>query len=235
MPTSKPEKLAAAILTSVRSRENVRVLYATPSEKLGRTSPKVLDGLEKDIGAGLPPEIRAFYSGAEQLGLVWQEDKGQETKEQPAGWNELCDTDGEFWQKALRPSRDYSKRGGMICIPSAVEVFRKGYWIDRIVPEPSDQEIELDGETFVDKVVFEELYPLDFITTYYCAGLWHNRKAGKWRVVLADGNGADWTNYKTMSVAEYFEQLEKGLGGPRTFVSTWGDEPKEIWALRKEE
>ncbi|HEY3451829.1 MAG TPA: hypothetical protein VGK67_36060 [Myxococcales bacterium] len=38
-----------------------------------------------------------------------------------------------------------------------------------------------------------------------------------------------------MSVAEYSEQLEQGLAGPRTFVSTWGDEPEQIWALRKEE
>ena len=122
----------------------------------------------------------------------------------------------------------------MICIPSAVEVFRKGYWIDRIVPEPQGEEIKLDDDTFTDKEVFEELYPFDFITTYYCAGLWHNRKRKEWRVVLAGDHCASWTDYKTLTVAEYFGQLESGLGGPRTFISKWGGE-KEIRALRKED
>jgi hypothetical protein len=67
--TCKPEALATNILQAVRSREGVCVLYADP--KVTPTPPKVLDGIEKEIGAALPPEVRGFYSGAERLFLVW--------------------------------------------------------------------------------------------------------------------------------------------------------------------
>ena len=34
--------------------------------------------------------------------------------------------------------------------------------------------------------VFEDLYPFDFHTTYYIAGLWYDRARSEWRVVLGD-------------------------------------------------
>lgn len=224
---------AAAIIEAARSRGDIHILYATPLASLGQTPSDVLDKLEKDIGATLPSEVRAFYLGAERLGLVWQEGVGEETQEQPASWAELCNTDGPFWSRAMT-SRDYSKQGGMICIPSAAEVFRKGYWIERQVPEVMGDELELDGEMLEDKDLYEELYPFDFVTTYYCVALWHNRKRGEWRVVLGGDHGASWTDYRTLSVAEYFAQLDAELGGPRTFTSTSGAE-KTIRALRKEQ
>jgi hypothetical protein len=224
---------AAAIIEAARSRSDIRILYATPLASLGTTPPEVLDQLEKDIGAKLPPEVRAFYLGAERLGLVWQEGTGEETQEQPAGWAELCNTEGPYWSRAMT-SRDYSKQGGMICIPSAAEVFRKGYWIDRQVPEVMGDELELDGEPVDDKDLYEDLYPFDFVTTFYCVGLWFNRKRGEWRVVLGSDHGVAWSDYRTLSVAEYFAQLDAELGGPRTFVSNSGAE-KTIRALRKEQ
>lgn len=50
-------------------------------------------------------------------------------------------------------------------------------------------------------------------------------------MLLGVDHFAEWTNYRTLSVSEYFDQLEQGLGGTRTFVSTWTDEPKEFWAV----
>jgi hypothetical protein len=229
MPAKKElETLAKDIIKKARDKKDASVLYATPD--FVATPAKVLDGIEKEIGVALPPEIRAFYSGTEQLGLVWQEGAGaKETKKQPKDWAALCDTDGEYWRTALRPVRDASKNAAMICIPTATEVFQKGYWLDRIVPEPSDDEIEIDGETFVDKDVYESLFPFDFIGTYYIAGLWHNTKKNEWRVMLGDDHGACWTDYKTLSVAEYLGQLATELGGIHRF-----GEDKEFWALRKD-
>ena len=58
--------------------------------------------------------------------------------------------------------------------------------------------------------------------------------AGALPVVLGGDHGACWTDYRTLSVAEYFAQLDAELGGPRKFRSTSGAE-KTIWALRKEQ
>lgn len=89
------------------------------------------------------------------------------------------------------------------------------------------------AESYRDRVVYADLYPFDFITTYYCAGLWFNRAAGVWRVVFAGDHGASWTDYRTLGVAEYLDQLATGLGGARQLRPSWdADTVKEIWALR---
>lgn len=227
---------ATRLRAAAYARKDAAVLYATPADKLGSTTPAALDAIEKGIEARLPPEVRSFYLGANDFALIWQEGSGTETTKQPKGWSDVCDTDSEYWSEAIFPSRDLSKRGGMICIPSAAEVFRKGYWIDRIVPEPSGDEIEIDGRAVADRDLYENLYPFDFPTSYYCAGLWHDRQKDSWRVVLGDDFGASWTDYETLSVADYFAQLERDLGGLRTFVSVlYGEKArKEIWALRAE-
>lgn len=226
--------LAARILESI-GRSDVGILYRTPLEALGTTPPAILDRLQEQIGAPLPLEVRSFYLGAERLYLLWQQGPAEETKDQPSSWSDVCDPDGPFWSKAVWPSRILARRGGTICIPPAAEVFQKDAWIGRVVPRPTGREITLDGAALPDRSLYEDLYPFDFIGSYYRAGLWLDRQRNDWRVVLGSDHGACWTDYKTLSVAEYLEQIEVGWGGLRWVTPSYADEPQELWGLPREE
>ena len=227
MTTSAPS-LAHRLRDAVLARVDTQVFYATPKAPMKATPAETLDQLERDIDAPLPPLVRAFYLGAGELGLAWQEGApAAPVGDAHVAWNQLSDLTSEFWAGA----RTVAHRGGIISIPPAREVFQKGHWVGRLVPEPCGEEVELDGRTLPDSTLYGELYPFDLINGYHLAGLWFDRASGDWRVILGDDHGACWTDHRTLSVADYFGQLERELGGLRHWPVGEGDESREVWAL----
>lgn len=220
---------AASLVRQARDIPGAHVLYATTD--FTPTPASVLEACEQNIGAALPPAVRAFYSGATWLGLVWQKGAGEETTTQPKDWGALSDLDSTFWRKHI--ARDHSTAGGMVCIPRADEVFRKGYWLDRTVPAPYGDTVTIDDDRYTDTEVYNDLYPFDFIGNYYCAALWFNRRKGEWRVLFGSDHGASWFDYKTMSVDDYFEILNSTFGNER-FVTTSSGRDGVLFALRAE-
>ena len=221
--------LANRILDAALARQDIHVLYATPPARRVPTPPAELDRVEQELGFPLPSPLRDFYLGASHHHLVWEEGPpGEQCKVAPNSSSDVCNTMGGFWQEHLRPLRDDSRRGGIICIPEVSQLFREGYQDEGIVPETEGDNIKLDQQTISDAALYENLYPFDWLSYYYIAGLWRNPASGEWRVVLGGDYGACWTDYRTVSLEEYFAQLEQGLGGPHTFGG------REIWPLRAE-
>lgn len=225
--------VASRIRDTVLSRNDLRLLYVT---RAGSGTPEeTLDKLEREIDAVLPNGIRAFYLDTLEFGLAWRDGAGKNTApEERVEWNKLCNMSSEFWKVGPEDRRDYSSRGGIIAIPPAAEVFRKGFWIDRIIPTPAGEMVELDGRELTDSAIYQDLYPFDFADGYRVAGLWFDRPNKDWRVILSSDHGACWTDYSSVGVDEYLAQLERGLGGPRQWFLTSHQKDKEYWALEAE-
>jgi hypothetical protein len=202
------------------------------------TPTQELDRIEREIDAPLPALIRAFYLGAREFGAIWQEGvraspATDNLSAQPQGWNQLCD-DSSAYRSALSESgaRDITRRGGLIAIPPAAEVFQKGHWIGRVF-EVDGEELEIDGRPLLDAVLFNDLYPFDFVDSYHMTGLWYDRANQQWRAIAK--KSACWYDYQTISVEDYVKQLELGLGGPRQWTPTGSDEAVEYWGLAAED
>lgn len=210
------------VLDAVRARAHTQALYSTPAKLLTPTPAETLDKVEAAIEAKLPAPVRALYESAKEFGLVWQvSDAPSLTHTKSIPWNTLADTGSPFWSDA---GRDDRAEGGVINIPAAKDVFRKKYWIDRLVPEPQGERVSVDGREIADEKLFGELYPFDMGLGYHIVGLWYDRAKKRWRAVLGDDHGASWTDYATMSVDDYFAQIEASLGASSTWSTSGGSE-----------
>ena len=218
--------LARKVRSELLTRRSRRTLYVTSEKWQTPTPEKVLNGIERSIGAKLPAPVRALYRATQEFGLAWEEGTTASTPyDKPVPWKALAGLMDGFWSKV---DRNPAARGGVIAIPKATEVFRKNYWIDRLFIVEGET-LELDGKEIKDSVFFGDLYPFDFFNHSYTAALWHH--GGRWRVVLGDDAGACWTNYKTLGVVEYFGQLAGTLGLTRTFEEASSRRKERIFAL----
>ncbi|MFO0558953.1 MAG: hypothetical protein U0269_13120 [Polyangiales bacterium] len=203
------------LLDAVSARPRTQVLYRTPTKLLTPTPADTLDKIEQAIDAKLPAPVRALYESAREFALVWQQSDAPSVEHtKSTAWNVIADPGSPFWSSI---GRDDTAQGGVINIPAAKDVFRKKYWIDRLVPEPQGDTLEIDGREIIDEKLFGELYPFDMVLGYHLVGLWYDRAKKRWRAVLGDDHGAAWTDYETVSVEDYFAELERTLGASRAW------------------